>query len=41
MRELDNVQIEISEEMARTLSEIVKCDVNELNPDYSTNQLIS
>jgi len=33
VRELDNVQIEISEEMARTLSEIVKCDVNELNKE--------
>jgi len=31
MRYLDNVQVEISEEMATTLSEIIKCDDNELN----------
>jgi len=35
MRTLDNVQIEISQEMERTLSEIVKCDIDGLNEELS------
>jgi len=35
MRSLENVKVEISEEMVTTLSEIVNCDVDELNEELT------